>query len=101
MTEDAVYDASIGDAADRRAEGRSAVTRLAGRVMALEGTADEPAPPGPDPEDEIVAGPVTVRKWAYAAQAPDGTERRVEGIDVMHIRDGLVAVKDAYRKTEG
>ncbi|HWX37323.1 MAG TPA: nuclear transport factor 2 family protein [Steroidobacteraceae bacterium] len=82
---------------------------------------------GPDPDGRCLMGPEAVRaatielfkslpdaqwngaahfvsedrgvtQWTFTATRPDGTKIRSVGCDVFLFRDGLIAVKDSYRK---
>jgi hypothetical protein len=37
-------------------------------------------------------------RWIYTWRDDDGTECRIHGVDVIRVRDGLVAEKLAYVK---
>ena len=50
-----------------------------------------------DTEDVITAGDRCVVQWRYT-WSEGGAERYLRGVDVMRVRDGLVASKFAYVK---
>jgi cation diffusion facilitator family transporter len=49
-------------------------------------------------EDVIVAGDRCIVQWRYTWTNDDGTAGSLRGVDVMRVRDGLVAEKLAYVK---
>ena len=50
---------------------------------------------GPD----CIMGSRGLSEWTFVAtRASDGAHIEVDGVDVFTFRDGLIAVKDAYRK---
>jgi ketosteroid isomerase-like protein len=49
----------------------------------------------------FIAGDRGVTQWVFTATRPDGTKARAVGCDVFVFRDGLVHVKDSYRKQVG
>jgi ketosteroid isomerase-like protein len=50
-----------------------------------------------DAEDVVVAGDRCVVQWRYTWR-DDATEHHIRGVDVLRVRDGLVAEKLAYVK---
>ena len=50
-----------------------------------------------DGEDVVVVGDRCVVQWRYT-WTEDGSARHLRGVDVLHVRDGLVAEKCAYVK---
>jgi ketosteroid isomerase-like protein len=46
----------------------------------------------------FVAGDRGVTQWTFTATRPDGTKIKSVGCDLFVFRDGLIAVKDSYRK---
>jgi ketosteroid isomerase-like protein len=46
----------------------------------------------------FIAGDRGVTQWTFTATRADGTKIRSVGCDVFAFRDGLIAVKDSYRK---
>jgi steroid delta-isomerase-like uncharacterized protein len=46
----------------------------------------------------FVAGERGVSEWVFTGTARDGTMVEVQGCDVFTFRDGLIAVKNSYRK---
>lgn len=51
-----------------------------------------------DGEDVIIAGDRCVVQWRYTWTDADGTVGSLRGVDVLRVRDGLVAEKFAYVK---
>ena len=46
----------------------------------------------------FVAGERGVSEWVFTGTARDGTAVEVQGCDIFTFRDGLIAVKNSYRK---
>jgi ketosteroid isomerase-like protein len=46
----------------------------------------------------FIAGDRGVTQWVFTATRPDGSKVESKGCDVFTFRDGLIAVKDSYRK---
>lgn len=42
-----------------------------------------------------------VTQWTFTATRPDGSKVETNGVDMFTFRDGLIAVKDSYRKQPG
>jgi ketosteroid isomerase-like protein len=51
-----------------------------------------------DAEEIIATGDRCIVRWVYSWTAADGTGDRIHGVDVLRVRDGLVAEKLAYVK---
>ena len=86
MTDDCVFDAT-GPAPDgARAEGRDAIRAAWGPIFA--DTASRF-----DAEETFVAGDRVVQRWRYS-----WADGHIRGVDVMRVRDGLVAEKLSYVK---
>ena len=86
VTEDCVFDAT-GPAPDgARAEGRAAIRAAWGPIFA--DTASRF-----DAEETFVAGDRVVQRWRYS-----WADGHIRGVDVMRVRDGLVAEKLSYVK---
>jgi hypothetical protein len=49
----------------------------------------------------FIAGNRGVTQWTFTATRPDGSKVVSVGCDVFEFRDGLIAVKDSYRKAAG
>jgi len=49
----------------------------------------------------FIAGDRGVTQWVFTATRPDGSKAEAKGCDVFTFRDGLIAVKDSYRKQPG
>jgi ketosteroid isomerase-like protein len=85
-TDDVVFE-STGPAPDgERAEGKGAVRRAWKQIFDA-GTARFTT------EDQFVAGDRVLQTWRY-----DWGDGHVRGVDVMRVRDGLVAEKLSYVK---
>jgi ketosteroid isomerase-like protein len=94
MQPDAVMCFSVGPDRDgARAEGRAAIQAAADAFFARL----------PDARwngaRHFVAGDRGVSEWTFTATMPDGTRLEANGCDVFHFKDGLIAVKDSYRKS--
>ncbi len=46
----------------------------------------------------IIDGDRGVTQWTFTATRPDGTKISSAGCDLFVFRDGLISVKDSYRK---
>lgn len=93
MTEDAVMYASAGPHAARPG--------LRGRAELLTGIAEIfAAMPDARWNDarHFLAGDRGVTEWVFTATRPDGSFVESPGCDVFTFRDGLIAVKDSFRK---
>ncbi|TPM40665.1 nuclear transport factor 2 family protein [Mesorhizobium sp. B2-3-4] len=44
-------------------------------------------------------GEVGLMEWSIDKRMPDGTTKTIRGIDLYAFRDGLITLKDSYRKT--
>lgn len=93
MTPDCLMYLSAGPESDgRRLAGREAVR--AATVEAFKAL--------PDAQwvgaKHFIAGDRGVTQWTFTATRPDGTKIESIGCDVFMFRDGLIAVKDSYRK---
>lgn len=93
MTTDCVMFMSAGPGADGlRLEGQDAVR--AATVQAFKGLPDAQW----NDATHFVAADRGVTQWTFTATRPDGSKIRSVGCDVFVFRDGLIAVKDSYRK---
>jgi ketosteroid isomerase-like protein len=94
MTEDVVFDAAVGtEVYGTRTTGRSAVA--AGFAKTFK---DLPDVRWDDVTSYPGAGDFVTTTWVMRATRPDGLRLEVEGVDLFTLRDGLVAVKRAFRK---
>ncbi len=91
MTDDAVFESTSPPAGERH-EGAAAVRAAWEAFFTASPTAHF------DAEDVIVAGDRCVVRWIYTWTEADGTDGRIKGVDVLTVRDGLVAEKLAYVK---
>jgi ketosteroid isomerase-like protein len=91
MTDDCVFE-STAPPHGERFEGAAAVRAAWEQFFAASPTAHF------DAEEVIVAGDKCVVRWRYSWTDDDGTEASVRGVDVITVRDGLVAEKLAYVK---
>jgi ketosteroid isomerase-like protein len=46
----------------------------------------------------VVDGDRALSEWLFTGTRSDGTEVRVRGVDLFTLRDGLIEVKDTFRK---
>ena len=90
VTEDIVYGASVGDEPGQTYRGKRAVRAGFETIMAH------------DRAGVMVPGrSVFQGNLGYAEWTSQSSHGDVRGIDVLVFRDGLIAVKDAYRKCRG
>lgn len=93
MTDDCVMYMSAGPDADGlKLSGKSAIR--ASIEQAFKGLPDARW----NGATHFIAGDRGVTQWTFTATRPDGSKIRSVGCDVFVFRDGLVAVKDSYRK---
>ena len=86
VTDDCVFDAT-GPAPDgTRAEGKGAIREAWAPIFADTESRFEP-------EETFAAGDRVVQRWRYS-----WTDGHIRGVDVMRVRDGLVAEKLSYVK---
>ncbi len=90
MTDDCVFDSTSPPLGERH-EGAAAVRAAWEGFFASSPTAHF------DSEEMIVTGDRCVVPWVYTWK-DDESEGRVRGVDVIRVRDGLVAEKFAYVK---
>jgi steroid delta-isomerase-like uncharacterized protein len=93
MTDDGVFEASAGPAADgQRSEGKQAVRAAYAAVFA--------AFPDAHWADarHFVAGTRGVSEWTFTGTQRDGKRVEVTGCDLFTFRDGKIAIKNSYRK---
>jgi steroid delta-isomerase-like uncharacterized protein len=93
MTDDAVFAASAGPDVDgERSAGRAAVRAAYAAVFAA----------FPDAHwagaRHFVAGDRGVSEWTFSGTRADGQRVEVTGCDLFTFKDGLIAVKNSYRK---
>jgi len=92
MTQDCVFE-STGPAPDgKRHEGQAAVR------TAWEELFGNTRDPKFTDEETFVAGDRAVVRWRFTWTSDDGSEGHVRGVDVLRLRDGLVAEKLSYVK---
>lgn len=91
MTDDCVFESTSPPHGDRF-EGVAAVRAAWEQFFASSPTAHF------DAEEVIVTGDKCVVRWRYSWTDDDGTVSSVRGVDVITVRDGLVAEKLAYVK---
>ena len=86
---DGAYFASIGERPGERAVGTLAIAKLVQRMFdADKGSTSQLS-------DTIIATDAAAWKWRY--DFPDGSH--VIGCDFFKFKDGLITLKDAYRKS--
>jgi ketosteroid isomerase-like protein len=93
MTDDCVFEASAGPAANgQRSEGKVAVRAAYAAVFET----------FPDAHwanaSHFVAGDRGVSEWTFTGTRKDGTRVEVTGCDLLTLRDGKIAIKNSYRK---
>jgi ketosteroid isomerase-like protein len=91
MTDDAVFESTSPPAGERHV-GADAVRGAWEAFFAASPTAHF------DAEEVIATGDRCVVRWIYTWTGDGGTTGRVHGVDVIRVRDGLVAEKLAYVK---
>jgi len=92
FTDDAVYAAAVGDGPGTVFAGKAAIRVQLERIFGDAALA--PLACG----RHIVVGDVAMMEWSLDRRAPDGTTTTVKGVDVYEFRDGLISLKDSYRK---
>ena len=93
MTPDVVFDAAVGaEVYGTRFNGREAVRAAFAKTFA-----DLPGVRWDDVRTYPGDGYATTT-WTMRATRADGLRLEVEGVDLFTLRDGLVAVKRAFRK---
>ena len=92
MTDDCVFE-SAGPAPDgQRYDGAAAVRAVWEELFTQ--TRDAAF----TEEESFVAGDRAVLRWRFTWSEPDGTPGHVRGVDVLRLREGLVAEKLSYVK---
>ncbi|MEM7701549.1 MAG: nuclear transport factor 2 family protein [Pseudomonadota bacterium] len=86
---DAVYFASVGPLPGQKAQGHSEIRDLVRRMFAHDATTSQTV------SEPIIAGDAAFQTWTYR----DADGRETPGCDLFRFRDGLIVLKDAYRKT--
>ena len=93
MTDDCVFEASAGpDVNGRRSEGKAAVRAAYAAVFEAFPDARWANP------RHIVSGDRGVSEWTFTGTQSDGKRVEVTGCDLFTFCDGLIAVKNSYRK---
>lgn len=93
MTSDCIMCLSAGPDTDgRRLVGPEAVR--AATVEAFKGLPDAQW----NGATHFIDGDRGVTQWTFTATRPDGTKIKSAGCDLFEFRNGLIAVKDSYRK---
>lgn len=93
MTEDCVFEAAAGaEMFGTRHVGRAAVALAFDNVW--KGLPDVRW----DVTRHFASGDRAVSEWVFRATRPDGSRIEVQGCDLFTLRDGKVAVKQAFRK---
>jgi ketosteroid isomerase-like protein len=93
MTDDCIYQASVGPEPGRTYVGRAAVR--AGFEAMLTHDADAESHGG----RVFVAGNLGVSEWSYIQRGADGRVVEVRGCDILEFVGCKIARKDAFRKT--
>lgn len=86
---DAIYFASVGPLPGEKAQGHSEIRELVRRMLAHDATASQTV------SEPIIAGDAAFQTWTYR----DANGRETPGCDLFRFREGLIVLKDAYRKT--
>jgi steroid delta-isomerase-like uncharacterized protein len=93
MTDDCVFQASAGPHVDgMRSEGPAAVRAAFAAVFETFPDARWENP------RHVIAGDRAFSEWTFTGTRRDGTRVEVTGCDLLTLRDGRIAVKNAYRK---
>jgi uncharacterized protein (TIGR03086 family) len=92
MTDDCVFESTNPPPDGVRVEGAAAVRATWERLFAETRNARFTT------EEAFAEGDRGVLRWVFRWQRPDGGEGRVRGVDVLRLRDGLVAEKLSYVK---
>ena len=93
MTEDCVFEAAAGNEMfGARHSGRAAVKTAFENVW--KGLPDVRW----DVTNHFHAGDRAVSEWVFRATRPDGSRIEVQGCDLFTLRNGKIAVKQAFRK---
>ena len=93
MTEDAVMFSSAGPfAAGEGMQGRAALRAGIAELFAAMPDARW------NSARHFLHGDRGVTEWIFTATRPDGSAIKTPGCDVFTFRDGLIAVKDSFRK---
>jgi steroid delta-isomerase-like uncharacterized protein len=90
MTDDIVFENTSGG----RFEGQEAVRAVLTRAFELMSMGWF------DTEDMFAAGDRCVVLWTYSFNREEPERGQVRGVDVFRVRDGLVAAKFSYTKSE-
>lgn len=93
MTEDCVFEAAAGaEMFGTRHVGRAAV------ALAFDNVWKGLPNVRWDVTRHFASGDRAVSEWVFRATRPDGSRIEVQGCDLFTLRDGKVAVKQAFRK---
>lgn len=92
VTDDCVYDASVGPNPGRTYQGQSEVREGFKAMVQYDagGTSDERC--------VMVQGDYALTEWWYESRLPQGGTRRVRGCDIFQFRGDKICRKDAFRK---
>jgi ketosteroid isomerase-like protein len=93
MTEDCTFETAAGP----EIHGARHVGRAAVRAAFEQAWANFPDVRWDDAR-HFTCGDRAVSEWVFRATRPDGSRIEVQGCDLFTIRDGKVAVKQAFRK---
>jgi ketosteroid isomerase-like protein len=95
MTDDAVYAASVGPEPGHTFRGHAEL------AVGFRAMFDHDAGAVIEQGEPIILGEWAVSTWAYHFVNADGSRYCERGIDLWRFRDGMICLKDAYRKTRG
>ena len=94
MTDDCVYQASVGPEPGETFRGRAEVRRGIEKPLSHDATGESRA------GRVIVAGNFGISEWSYVFDV-DGRTQEVRGCDIFECENGKIKRKDAFRKTFG
>jgi steroid delta-isomerase-like uncharacterized protein len=93
MTDDCVFEASAGPQVDgQRSEGKRAVRIAYAAVFEAFHDAHWAR------ARHLIAGNRGVSEWTFTGTQRDGRRVEVNGCDLFTFRDGMIAIKNSYRK---
>ncbi|PLP56632.1 DUF4440 domain-containing protein [Mesorhizobium loti] len=93
LTDDAVYAAAIGPEPGTTYVGKPAIRAKLTEIFA--DTSISPLACG----RFFPHGEIGLMEWSIDKLMPDGKTKTIRGLDLYEFRDGLITLKDSYRKT--
>ncbi|MCC6243390.1 MAG: nuclear transport factor 2 family protein [Gemmatimonadaceae bacterium] len=94
LSDDVIYDASVGPGPGRRFQGRDDVRQGIITMFAFDDAAVMQV------ETLCVHDDFAVVLWRYASSADAAAAPSVRGVDVMRFRNDRIVLKDAFRKVQ-